>query len=144
MTAMDRGERRMVRAIGVGLAAIGCLVAASTALLVLSVVTSAAHDIVSDDDVSNDWIMGLRNKTNELCCGFNDCYPVEPTAVRLVENGRLAVKINSEWFEVGEEFLMTARSQDGRAWVCPRWHFIYGGYMKAITGVRCLLLPPLM
>ena len=78
MTAMDRGERRMVRAIGVGLAAIGCLVAASTALLVLPVVTSAAHDIVSDDDVSNDWIMGLRNKTNELCCGFNDCYPGNP------------------------------------------------------------------
>ena len=27
---------------------------------------------------------------------------------------------------------MTARSQDGRAWVGPRWHFIYGGYMKPL------------
>ena len=133
----------MVRAIGGGLAAIGYLVAASTVLLVLPLVTSSAHDIVSDGDVSNDWIMGLRNRSNVQCCGFNDCYPVEPTAVRLAQHGRLTVKIDDEWFEVWEGSVVPARSEDGRAWVCPQWHFAHG-YLKVISGVRCLILPPSM
>ena len=52
----------MVRGIAVGSAAIG---------LVLAVASSAAHDIVSDGDATNDWIMGLRNRSNVQCCGFD-------------------------------------------------------------------------
>ena len=124
----------MMRGIAVGSAAIG---------LVLAVASSAAHDIVSDGDATNDWIMRLRNRSNVQCCGFNDCYPVEPTAVRFAQHGRLTVKINDEWFEVWEESVVPARSEDGRAWVCPQWHFEHG-YLKVISGVRCLILPPSM
>jgi hypothetical protein len=46
-------------------------------LLVGPLVTAQAHD----------WITGLRNNEGSLCCGSNDCTPIDPAKVTPKRSG---------------------------------------------------------
>lgn len=103
-----------------------------------------AHDNHADGDASNDWIEGLVNTEDEACCGNNDCTPLLPGALQSTPDNGLSVRIRHHWFQVPEHSVLRDSSPDGRAWVCPRWKSISGGYSYRIEGIRCLLLPPMI
>jgi hypothetical protein len=93
--------------------------------------------------LANDWIEGLVNGENVLCCGANDCYPLKLGALQLSPDGDFTVEIGGRWFPVLERYLLRDRSPDGRAWACPQWESINFG-LSPVRGVRCLLLPMTM
>ena len=113
-------------------------------LLPLGAAQVRAHDTYADGDLSNDWIRGLRNSDAELCCDNNDCYPVQPGALRFSPGSDFTVEIDDRWFSVPDRSLLRESSPDGRAWVCPKWQSTTGGYSYSVKGVRCLLLPPMI
>jgi hypothetical protein len=102
-----------------------------------------AHDLRADADPANDWIEGLVNGENELCCGTNDCYPLRPGALQFSPDGDFTVEIGGQWFPVLERYLLRDRSPDSRAWACPQWESMGFG-LSPVQGVRCLLLPMTM
>jgi len=103
-----------------------------------------AHDIRADADPSNDWIEGLINGEDALCCGSNDCYPLSAGALQASPDGNFMVEVKGDWFLVPSQHLLRDRSPDGRAWACPQRESAGGGFMYKVRGIRCLLLPRMM
>jgi len=127
----------------------GSIVRLTSCLLVLWLVVPAAaelraHDNRADGDPSNDWIEGLANADDEACCGNNDCRPLLPGALQSTPGSGLSVEIDHRLYEVPERSLLRDSSPDGRAWVCPKFKSMSGGYSYRIEGIRCLLLPPMI
>jgi hypothetical protein len=114
------------------------------ASLALTTSPGKAHDGRMDADPANDWIDGLANGNGASCCGSNDCYPLPPGALQLTPKTSFSVEIGGHWFVVPEYTLLRDSSPDGRAWVCPHWKSVAGGFMYVVEGVRCVLLPPPM
>jgi hypothetical protein len=100
------------------------------------------HEI-ADENLANDWIKGLTNRAGKSCCGNNDCRPIEAGSLTTALGGSLEVEIDGTRFPVPEGSIVPDTSPDGRAWVCPDFRPVLGGFRYTIKGVRCLLLPPL-
>jgi hypothetical protein len=99
-----------------------------------------AHETLGDGDPKDDWIEGLSNGDNALCCGSQDCFPLPVGALQRTSHG-YEVEIGGRWFTVPEVSMLRDRSPDGRAWVCPMNVPTGLGYMYTVRGVRCPLLP---
>jgi hypothetical protein len=121
---------------------LACLLPYAGLLLALS--DAMAHDIRGDADPGNDWIEGLVNGKNAMCCGANDCYPLRPGTLRTNPDGYFEVAIGEEWFLVPALHLVHDSSPDGRAWACPETKPRASGFMYRVQGIRCLLLPKMM
>ncbi|WP_193367018.1 hypothetical protein [Pelagibius marinus] len=113
-------------------------------LLTLGTAQVRAHDTFADGDPSNDWLRGLRNLDAEKCCDKNDCYPVQPGALKLSPDNEFKVQIWGRWFAAPHRHVLQQNIPDGRAWVCPKWRSTAGGYSYRVKGVRCLILPPMI
>jgi hypothetical protein len=113
-------------------------------LLPLSAAQVRAHDTFADGDPANDWLRDLRNTDAEKCCDRNDCYPVQPGALRFSPDSEFKVEIKGRWFLVPHRHVLHQSIPDGRAWVCPKWRSTAGGYSYRVKGVRCLILPPMI
>ena len=114
------------------------------AISLLACTRDVAHDLHADADPANDWLQGLTNAEQALCCGTNDCYPLQSGALKISPDGDLTVQIGGAWHLVLEPYLLRDASPDGRPWVCPKMKSTGGGYVYSVQSVRCLLLPMVM
>ena len=54
---------------------------------------AVAHDLHADANPANDWIQGLENAEKALCCGTNDCYPLQSGALKISPDGELTGRL---------------------------------------------------
>jgi hypothetical protein len=82
---------------------------------------------------SAQWIADGRYQSPEdgtLCCGEQDCHPVDPSTVRMLE-GDYEVPLPGAGAAIRYPVDWTQESENAFAWVC-----IWGGK------VRCFFMPP--